>query len=56
MIIVPICLLCKYLEKNMKCKEYPNGIPTEILLPEDQSKKVCDAFSDEFAKNREEEA
>ena len=32
MIIIPVCLRCKHLQKGMKCRSYPDGIPEEITL------------------------
>ena len=41
MIVIPICLKCKYCEKGMKCKVYPQGIPREIALAQKPSGDIC---------------
>jgi hypothetical protein len=34
-----ICINCKFLDKNLKCKAFPKGIPKEILLGENDHSK-----------------
>lgn len=47
MIIIPACLRCKHLQKGMKCKSYPNGIPEEITLGKKEERcKDFDSKSD----------
>lgn len=44
MIVIPICLKCKYCEKEMKCKKYPQGIPREITLAQKPSEDTCKEY------------
>lgn len=35
----PVCLMCNFLKWNMTCEAFPNGIPQEILVGENDHSK-----------------
>lgn len=50
MIVIPACLRCEYLEKEMKCKFHPGGIPREITLAHKLPKEACKDFKSKYEK------
>lgn len=44
MLVIPVCLRCKHLKKGMKCRAYPQGIPSEILSAQKNDGILCMMF------------